>query len=203
MMSEAVQVKGVRGPSGEFGALGVVELQQDARYVFEFMRRIEEQPKWHEGVKMCEIISKVANTTHVKQVLQWSFLALRGDFNMNLAMHEEPSKLQIRTEMLKGSMMRRFSSNVGVQPVGNGKCKLEMSLYMQPMIFVPFGIRHMVGSQVRRQLHSVLEKIKETVEKQPPRRSLQLSLPQLPYSCDINGLKDAIRSHPLDISVWG
>lgn len=46
----------------------MVELQQDAQYVFEFMRRIEEQPKWHEGVKMCEIISKVANTTHVKQV---------------------------------------------------------------------------------------------------------------------------------------
>lgn len=60
--------------------------------------------------------------------------------------------------------------------------------------------------QVRRQLHSVLEKIKETVEKQPPRRSFQLALPQLPqlpYTCDVNGFKDALKSHPLDISVWG
>ena len=57
--------------------------------------------------------------------------------------------MQIRTEMLKGSMMRRFSSSVGVEPVGSGKCRLEMSLFMQPMIFVPFGIRGMVGGQVR------------------------------------------------------
>lgn len=97
-------------------------------------------------IECCQLLATVVCTP---QVLQWSFLALRGDFNMNLAMHEEPSKLQIRTEMLKGSMMRRFSSNVGVKPVGNGKCRLEMDLYMQPMIFVPFGIRHMVGSQVR------------------------------------------------------
>jgi hypothetical protein len=35
------------------------------------------------------------------QVLRWSFLALRGDFNVNLAMIEEPQKMQIRTEMLQ------------------------------------------------------------------------------------------------------
>lgn len=35
------------------------------------------------------------------QVLRWSFLALRGDFNVSLAMHEEPAKMQIRTEMLQ------------------------------------------------------------------------------------------------------
>lgn len=75
---------------------------------------------------------------------------------MNLAMHEEPSKMQIHTEMLKGSMMRRFSSNVGVEPVGSGKCRLEMSLFMQPMIFVPFGIRGMVGSQVGAELGASL-----------------------------------------------
>jgi hypothetical protein len=34
-------------------------------------------------------------------VLRWSFLALRGDFNVNLAMIEEPQKMQIRTEMLQ------------------------------------------------------------------------------------------------------
>jgi hypothetical protein len=34
-------------------------------------------------------------------VLRWSFLALRGDFNVNLAMTEEPHKMQISTEMLQ------------------------------------------------------------------------------------------------------
>jgi hypothetical protein len=84
----------------------------------------------------------------VLQVLNWSFLALRGDFNMNLAMHEEPQQLRIRTELLQGSMMRRFSSSVGVTRTGPGACRLTMDLYMQPTVPVPFGIRHMVGHQV-------------------------------------------------------
>lgn len=57
--------------------------------------------------------------------------------------------MRIRTEMLQGSMMRRFHSNVGVQQLGPKSCKLTMDLYIQPSIYVPFGIRHMVGHQVR------------------------------------------------------
>jgi hypothetical protein len=72
---------------------------------------------------------------------------------MNLAMHEEPQQLRIRTELLQGSMMRRFSSSVGVTRTGPGACRLTMDLYMQPNVPVPFGIRHMVGHQVRLMLN--------------------------------------------------
>jgi hypothetical protein len=185
------------------------------------------------------------------QVLRWSFLALRGDFHLDLAMTEEPHKMQIKTEMLQvggaaaagaaaaaatwrwhnyrtgravkaqcvgaagllwrsrqlrvcrgyappicllkdprtqqalqnapdalsvvvfllcvpvvccravlhpqGSMMRRFSSYVGVQRLGPNQCRLEMSLLMQPNIYVPFGVRHMIGGQVRRRACAVKE----------------------------------------------
>lgn len=76
-------------------------------------------------------------------------MALRGDFSLHLLVTEEPALLAIRTEMTDGSMMRRFSSSVGVSPTGPGSCRLEMSLFMQPSICVPFGIRSMVGGQVR------------------------------------------------------
>jgi hypothetical protein len=46
-------------------------------------------------------------------------------------------------------MMRHFSSRVGVQRLGPNQCRLEMSLLMQPSIYVPFGVRHMVSGQVR------------------------------------------------------
>lgn len=49
------------------------------------------------------------------QVLRWSFLALRGDFNVNLAMTEEPHKMQIRTEMLQVNCDR--SDSWGPSPV--------------------------------------------------------------------------------------
>lgn len=49
---------------------------------------------------------------------------------------------------LQGSMMRHFSSSVGVQRLGPNHCRLEMSLMMQPSIYVPFGVRHMVSGQV-------------------------------------------------------
>lgn len=45
-------------------------------------------------------------------------------------------------------MMRHFSSRVGVQRLGPNQCRLEMSLLMQPSIYVPFGVRHMVSGQV-------------------------------------------------------
>lgn len=45
--------------------------------------------------------------------------------------------------------MRHFSSRVGVQRLGPNQCRLEMSLLMQPSIYIPFGVRHMVGGQVR------------------------------------------------------
>jgi hypothetical protein len=77
---QEVQVRGARGPCGEYGAIGVVELKQDAKQVFEFMRRVEEQPSWNPGVKLSQIVNKVANTTHVKQV--WL-----NDSNDKLAPH--------------------------------------------------------------------------------------------------------------------
>lgn len=61
-------MRGARGPCGEYGAIGVVELKQDAKQVFEFMRRVEEQPSWNPGVKLSQIVNRVANTIHVKQV---------------------------------------------------------------------------------------------------------------------------------------
>jgi len=36
--------------------------------VYDFMKRIEDQPQWNTGVKLSQIIKRVANTTHVKQV---------------------------------------------------------------------------------------------------------------------------------------
>lgn len=52
--------------------------------------------------------------------------------------------------------------------------------------------------QVRRQLHGVMEKIKSTVESEQPRRRSFAE-----RCCDMSLLQDALRSHPLDISVWG
>ena len=59
--------------------------------------------------------------------------------------------------------MRRFSSTVGVQRLGPNSCRLEMSLFMQPNICVPFGVRHIVGGQVRKQLHGVLTRVRDTL----------------------------------------
>eukprot|EP00879_Flechtneria_rotunda_P017360 GHRR01018186.1.p1 GENE.GHRR01018186.1~~GHRR01018186.1.p1 ORF type:complete len:102 (-),score=8.82 GHRR01018186.1:169-474(-) len=68
-MSQQLQVVGLKGKYGEFGAHGVLELQQDASSVYDFMRRIEDQPKWNPGVKLSQIIDRVAtNVFHVKQV---------------------------------------------------------------------------------------------------------------------------------------
>jgi ribosome-associated toxin RatA of RatAB toxin-antitoxin module len=172
VVGEALLVRPLRGPCGEYGAHGTVDIEQDASRVYDFMRQIEEQPKWNAGVKMSQVVGRVnQTTTHVKQVLRWSFLALRGDFNVNLAMIEEPQKMQIRTEMLQGSMMRHFSSSVGVQRLGPNQCRLEMSLLMQPSIYVPFGVRHMVSGQVRKQLHGVLTKVKDTLDNEPKQQT--------------------------------
>jgi hypothetical protein len=61
---------------------------------------VEEQPKWHAGVKACEVVARPdARTTLVKQVVRWSFLALRGDFALQLSMREAPHARTITTEM--------------------------------------------------------------------------------------------------------
>lgn len=67
------QVRPLRGPSGEYGAHGVVDIEQDASRVYDFMRQIEEQPKWNAGVKLSQVIGRVnQTTTHVKQVSFYS-----------------------------------------------------------------------------------------------------------------------------------
>jgi redox-sensitive bicupin YhaK (pirin superfamily) len=46
-----------------------VDIEQDASRVYDFMRQIEEQPKWNAGVKLSQVIGRVnQTTTHVKQV---------------------------------------------------------------------------------------------------------------------------------------
>jgi len=47
------------------------------------------------------VSSRCVGGTAAFQVLRWSFLALRGDFNVNLTMTEEPRKMQITTEMMQ------------------------------------------------------------------------------------------------------
>lgn len=46
-------------------------------------------------------------------MLQWNFLALRGDMHLQLAQHEDPKALTIRTELTGGTMMRNFRSRCG------------------------------------------------------------------------------------------
>jgi len=53
---------------------------------------------------------------------------------------------------------------VGVRDKGEGVCELEMEMFMQPSIYVPFGIRSMVGGQVRRQLRGVLSNLQQRFE---------------------------------------
>ncbi|KAF8070913.1 hypothetical protein HT031_000994 [Scenedesmus sp. PABB004] len=204
MKQDVVEVRGARGPAGEYGAVGAVELEQDAQRVYNFMRRVEDQPLWNAGVKVSKIVGRLtANTLQVNQVLAWNFLALRGDFNLALSMQEDPGRMSIDTQLLDGGMMRSFTSSVGVRRLGRGRCRLEMSLYMKPSLFVPPGIRHMVGGQVRRQLAGVLAKIKDTVEGEhvpSNRRSFELGFVR---ACDAAAIASALESHPLDISVVG
>eukprot|EP00877_Chromochloris_zofingiensis_P008664 jgi/Chrzof1/4050/Cz13g18150.t1 len=164
MSQQDIDVKGARGPHGEFGASGFVDVDQNARDVYQFMSRIEDQPSWYQGVKACEVLDVSGTTKRVKQVLQWNFLAIHGNFQMQLLQNEDPNSMNIKTEMVEGSMIKRFHSHVVVKPAGPNRCQLEMSMFMQPNIFVPFGIRHLVGGQVRRQLRGVLTSIKEKIE---------------------------------------
>lgn len=214
------QVRPIRGPNGEWGAHGVLELDHAAEDVYAFMREVEDQPRWNAGVKLSEVVRRVsAHTTHVKQVLAWSFLALRGDMALQLAMTEEPAARTIRTELLHGgSMVRRFSSCVGVHATGRARCRLEMQMLMQPGVAVPWGVRHMVGGQVRRQLHGVLDKVKSTLDTEPPeaaahrragqrRQAQQQKQQQLGWlfgGGDAHAvLQQLLGRHPLDIAVWG
>jgi hypothetical protein len=48
-----------------------------------------------------------------------------------------------------------------VRETAPGVCELEMEMFMAPAIYVPFGIRQMVGGQVRRQLRGVLSSLQQ------------------------------------------
>ncbi|KIZ02432.1 hypothetical protein MNEG_5524 [Monoraphidium neglectum] len=168
-----VLIKGLRGPSGEFGALGVVEVNSSAVDVFRFVADVEQQPTWHHGVKHSKVIGRNGNQKDVHQVLSWNFLALRGDMHLQLAQLEDPKALTIKTELTKGTMMRNFRSRVGVRQKAPGKCELEMEMFVQPNIFVPFGIRGMVGGQVRRQLRGVLSALQEKCERRSEEQQQQ------------------------------
>lgn len=168
-----VDIKGLRGPSGEFGALGVVELSGNAADVWAFVADVEQQPDWNRGVKCSKIVGRRGNCKSVEQVLAWNFLALRGDMHLKLTQQEDPRALTINTELTSGTMMRRFRSRVGVRPKAPGVCELEMEMFMQPNIYVPFGIRHMVGGQVRRQLKGVLSSLRTKFEEREQQRCTQ------------------------------
>lgn len=43
-------------------------------------------------------------------MLQWGFLALRGDMHFHLVQTEEPENFVITTQLDRGTMMRNFSS---------------------------------------------------------------------------------------------
>lgn len=68
LLQQDIDVKGARGPHGEFGASGFVDVDQNARDVYQFMSRIEDQPSWYQGVKACEVLDVSGTTKRVKQV---------------------------------------------------------------------------------------------------------------------------------------
>lgn len=158
----------MRGPRGEFGALGVVDVERDADAVFRFMAAIEEQPRWHDGVKRSRVVAREGHSTlHVQQTLVWKVFALNGAFDLLNRVVEDKAGLRITTEMVRGgAMMRRFSSDVVVQRTGPRCCRLQMAMYMQPNLPVPLGCGALVGGQVRRQLHGVLTKARNTLHEE-------------------------------------
>lgn len=168
---DEIWVKGARGQAGEFGAQGRVLVRGDARDIYRFISRVEEQPKWNAGVKQSSVVAVDGPVSHVHQRLKWNFLAIGGEFSMNLTMTEDPQRLSIDTQMLQGSLMRNFHSQVGVKPLDGSPgsyCQVDMRLFMQPKVFVPSPIRPMVGRQVQRQLKGVLQGLKEHVEREGP-----------------------------------
>ncbi|KAI8468723.1 MAG: hypothetical protein J3K34DRAFT_470605 [Monoraphidium minutum] len=110
-----VEIKGLRGPAGEFGALGVIDVPGGAREVYEFVADVEQQPAWNGAVKASKILERRGGgrqSIHqsIHQVLQWNFLALRGDMHMYLEQEEDAKALEITTQLNRGTMMRRFRS---------------------------------------------------------------------------------------------
>ncbi|KAI8470768.1 MAG: hypothetical protein J3K34DRAFT_249615 [Monoraphidium minutum] len=103
--------------------------------------------------------------------------------HLQLAQQEDPRALTITTELTRGTMMRKFRSRVGVREKAPGVCELEMEMFMQPAIFVPFGIRHMVGGQVRRQLRGVLSSLHQRFDQAPAAKAAWHAPPRLQRSC--------------------
>jgi hypothetical protein len=64
----------------------------------------------------------------------------------------------------RGGFMKRFSSRMTVSELTANSSSLEMQLFMLPSIYVPFGVRSLVGGQVRRQLGGLLQSVKTHVE---------------------------------------
>jgi hypothetical protein len=125
---------------------------------------VESQPQWNRGVKASRVVERSGNRKAVHQTVQWGFLALRGDMHLILEQTEDRGRLTIDTRLSSGTMMRNFRSRVGVRDKAPGVCELEMEMFVAPSIYVPFGIRHMVGGQVRRQLRGVLSSLRERFE---------------------------------------
>ncbi|GBF95855.1 hypothetical protein Rsub_08446 [Raphidocelis subcapitata] len=151
-----VDIKGLRGSNGEFGALGVVTVPGDADATHAFIADVARQPEWSPGVKAATVEELADGTKAVHQVLTWSFLALRGDMHLRLLQREDAGARGITTQLQSGTMMRSFRSSVSVTEAGPGMSRVEMQLFMAPAIFVPPLVRAMVGAQVRRQLRGVL-----------------------------------------------
>lgn len=102
--SERAEVKGCKGPHGEYGAIGTITLQRPAWEVYHFLTRVESQPTWNNAVKCADVVktTKVANDVELKQVQQvmrWGFLALHGDFTLQLSMREDARAMTVHTEM--------------------------------------------------------------------------------------------------------
>lgn len=227
------EVKGCKGQHGEYGAIGTIKLQRPASEVYHFLTKVEAQPTWNSSVKRADVLRSTTTddveTKQVQQVMGWGFLALRGNFTLQLTMHEDARARTVHTEMTsqaptaesskdtspasspassrsnsfssdasgsisgrsnasggtpeasppaspgsadgseaggngRGGFMKRFSSRMTVQELGPDSALLEMQLFMLPSIYVPFGIRSLVGGQVRRQLGGLLNSVKQHVE---------------------------------------
>jgi len=100
--ADAVRVSPARGPRGEFGARGAVDVRAPAEAVWRLMTAVEALPSWSPGVKATRVLSRESpRVVFLRQTARWQFLALRGDFSVDLRMEQDEAARTITTRLLR------------------------------------------------------------------------------------------------------
>jgi ribosome-associated toxin RatA of RatAB toxin-antitoxin module len=145
---------------------GVMHVAADADLVYSILTDYDNCARVFRNVVTSETMFTADGDKQVLQACQWQVIGLKGTFNVQLNVEEDPTCKLLVFRLRESSFMRDFEGRWQVEAAPGGGCRIEHILAVKPVMEIPPAIAPYTSSIFKQQVGKLLQDLERAISKE-------------------------------------